>query len=385
MSRPLPSLVLCSLVVACRASQPSPPATAQPVVAAVAPVDAPPAAPAATATAPCRSALPFTAAPEAAPAPPPAPTDPVVLRACEAAVRPARARLAALLRPLAPDARAPIVDELTRCLGAGAGAWAFVIDRAETARNDAELTFTIHVRPVYVAPGGAMRRAGVALRIAAGTSSFVHSIEHRDVGVFDWDGDGRGELYFREEHSQHENGNAVARLDRAWTFAARGAEVREYAPEAARATAIRDVDSDGRPDLLLRSPWVDVGPCGIDDVDYPGPRLLLHSRPDGTFSADDEGAQGFVAHQCRERPAALISVPAGGGEMATADEPSYRIACARWWGRTAADVADEVTRTYPETPDGGDEPLRCFPRAELLRLAAVDPPQAFRLTCGDAH
>jgi len=150
------------------------------------------------------------------------------------------------------------------------------------------------------------------------------------------------------------------------------------------APAIRDVDGDGRPDVVLRSPRVAVGPCGMPDADDPGPLSVLHARPDGSFSPDDATAQAFIAHLCRERPTALFApwVDAQGEERPFED-PSHRVACARWWGRSAADVAAEVERSFPATVDADAPPLPCFPKSEMLRLAAIDPPQAFRLRCGE--
>jgi hypothetical protein len=47
----------------------------------------------------------------------------------------------------------------------------------------------------------------------------------------------------------------------------------------------------------------------------------------------------------------------------------------------AAEVAARVARAWPEGPDGGQSPAWCFPREELVRVARVDPPGAFRLSC----
>ena len=382
MRRLLPAFVAATVVVACRTA-PSPPPPAAPV-APLPPRVALPVAPAPPAAPVCRSALPFSPTPDDAPPPPPAaPVGPVVTRACDLAVRALHRRLDPIAGVLGEGWRDTVLGPLARCYGAGEGAWTFVVERGALRPPDEfhERTVSLDVRPIYLSADGSAPRAGTTLHLAGSTGVFFHAISLDQIGVFDWDGDGRGELYLHESHEQHENGNEVARLERCWTFNARDVAVREHAPEAARAVRIADVDGDGRPDLVLRSPWVDVGPCGLADIDFPGPLLLRHSRPDGTFAADDAAAHGFIAHQCRERPEGLIPATTSDGPDTPDTQPSYRVACARWWGRAADDVAAEVTRTYPEVPDGGDAPLPCFPRAELLRLAHIDPPLPFRLTC----
>ena len=345
MNRSPAAFVVCAFTLACRTSPPPP------TVVAVAPAAAPTVAaavlPPAVSAPLCRSALPFTPTPEATPVAPP-PTDPVVVRACALAVATARGRLLPRMASLDAQTRGAVLDPVTRCYAAGAGAWAFAVEQvtAHPSEHVVGRDFTVDVRPIYLRPDGHSLRAAVTRRVAAGRSPFRHDVAHQDFGVFDWDGDGRGELYFREVHDQSEGHNDVARLDRGWTFTARGAEVREFVPEAARSTAIRDVDGDGRPDAVLRSPWVNVGPCGLPDADYPGPLGVLHSRPDGSFSPDDATAQAFIAHQCRERPTTLFAPIVDAEENdVPSNDPPHRVACARWWGRSAADVADEIART----------------------------------------
>lgn len=365
MRHPLRLAVALSLA-ACRSTPPPP---------APAPVVAPPVVAACSA----EGAL----APHADDAPAPAPAaGAAVIRACGLVTEATRRRLTPLFAAVARERATTLLAPLVRCYGAAEGAWAFAVARAvRVPLPDAGgYTTEVDVRPVYVSADGRQRPGATLLRLTTSTARFAELVSVADVGVFDWDGDGRAELYFREGHEQEENGNEVGRRERWWTFAARGtAAPTEFAPEAARAVRVADVDGDQRPDLVLRSPWVAVGPCGIGDVDFPGPMLLLHSLRGGDFSGDDAAAHGYVARQCRERPARLIEGDPDNDHPA--DQAGYRVACARWWGRSAAQVAAEINRTYPPTPDGGDPPLRCFPQEELLRLAAIDPPQEFRLRC----
>ncbi len=311
------------------------------------------------------------------------PTAPAVLRACAAQAELTRARLAPALRSMAASARRAVVDSLTLCADAGDGAWTFDV----TVRPPREASvpgtrlYPLDLRAAYVAPDGATRVASVGATLAVSGARFAHTVRAAEVGVFDWDGDGRAELFFREAHDQEENGNDVARQNRWWAFAATGAEApREFAPEAARAMAIRDVDVDGRPDLELRSPWVAVGPCGIGDVDHPGPTLVLHSVAGGRF-VEDEVSHAWLARQCPERTTHYFRRLGEDGDTPAEWQPQTLIACARLYGDTAGEVAARVARTWPAGPDGGQSPAWCFPREELVRVARVDPPGAFRLAC----
>lgn len=358
-----------------------PPVAPPPIARAASAVDASVNAPAPVADAPCRSAH---ALPEGGFSPPAiaAPTAPAVVRACDATTRALRRRLEALLGPLDADSRSTLIAPLAQCYAAGAGAWTFAVAQATTSVPDESTgrVFAVRVRPVYLAADGVAHPGAAVLRVEAGVSQFVETVAVDRVGVVDWDGDGRGELYLHESHAQEEGGAEPSRLERWWTFTARDATPREYTALAARAAFILDVDGDRRPDLLLRSPWIAVGPCGIAEVDNPGPLVAMHARPDGAFDGDDDVAHAWIARACNERPSPLlVPVPEAPDPTDLRWQPSFRVACARWWGRSADDVAAEITRTYPR--DEASNPYLCFPREELLRIARIDPPSAFRLTC----
>jgi hypothetical protein len=330
-------------------------------------------------TSTCRSTLSFVPAHDA-PVATPLATAPRVLGACEALAASSRKRAARFIRPLSDEGRAETFDPLVRCYSAGEGAWTFEITSGRstrTASDDGDV-FALSVRPVFIQPNGITVASAVELQVTSGTAHFVLVTALRAPRTFDWDGDGRAELYFEQVHAQEENNAWVSRGDRFWIFTARGG-VREFNSAAMHANRIEDMNGDGRPDMVLESPWITAGPCGISEVYYPGPEVLLHSLPGGSFSSADSTAQGFLAHQCRARPERVISASAiEKGEAAA--YPPFLIGCARWWGRSAESIKEEIERTYPPQADGGGD-LGCFPRKELLRAALIDPPTDFRLTC----
>jgi hypothetical protein len=335
---------------------------------------------------PCRSALTFPPPRVAAPTSYAArrATAPAVVRACEVAARATRQRLATVLADYRDDDdRSRVSEPLVTCADAGEGAWTFsvTVGRRRPGELENEFVYPVTLRAVYVTAAGVARPSARTVSLVLGAAHFAHFATVADVGVFEWDGDGRAELFFREAHEQEENNNDAARATRWWIFTAAGATPpREYAREAAGASWIDDYDGDARPDLLLRSPWVAVGPCGLSTVDNDGPKPLLHATADGRFVEDDV-SHAWLASQCPARPHDLFD-GLGVDDAPASSQPQFRVACARLYGVSADEVAARVERTYPPAPSADVEsPAYCYPREELVRVARVDPPGAFRLGC----
>lgn len=339
----------------------------------------------------CRSALamPPPRVPERADAFAPRPaTAPAVVRTCESFARATRHRLSVAFETFNEFDRAHSLDPLLLCADAGDGAWTFsvTVGRRGPAALEGEFVYPATLRPVFVTAAGEARVSSRALSIIISNAHFTHAVVATDVGVFDWSGDGRAELFFHQSHEQEENQNSVDRASRWWTFAATGsASPREFARAASNAANIADYDRDGRPDILLRSPWVVVGPCGLSDVDNIGPRPLLHSVTDGRFVEDDV-SHAWLARQCPERPTSLFDgIGVDHDEWPNFDQPQVRVACARLYGASADTVAAQIAATYPPAPEGGDSPASCYPRDGLTSAARVDPPGAFRLSCDEVR
>ena len=108
---------------------------------------------------------------------------------------------------------------------------------------------------------------------------------------FDYDGDGTPEVAVYESRFDHTRSPQV-RLT-LWTY--QGGKVKPYPPSASLpAVGIRDVDEDGRPDLLLDTRDEELcDPPGPGLNCIPGahtslrPDAIAHSLPDGTFSTSD--------------------------------------------------------------------------------------------------
>lgn len=309
------------------------------------------------------------------------PTAAPVVRACGAATRAIRVAVDRALARIPNSDRELSLRPLTRCYAAGAGAWTFDVASAsvQSETNSDPTSFRIEVRPVYIDARGSVTRGSNTIRLAGGPSPYLGPVtEVGGVNVFDWDGDGTAELYLHEQHSEHEANTEASRQNRWWTFTSRGGSVREFSPLAARALRVEDVDGDRRPDFVLRSPWVLTGPCGVGDVDYVGPTLVAQSLGDGTFSTSNDVARAFVSSQCHQRPSVLFDGRDDTPEHIAREHPAFNIGCARFWGITADAIATAAERAYATL---GEERARCWPKAESLRLARVEPPEAFRLEC----
>lgn len=102
------------------------------------------------------------------------------------------------------------------------------------------------------------------------------------LALYDFDGDGEEEAILTE-HS-----TSLGRQERTvtiWTFKA--GRIAPYAPAWQRiAEAARDVDGDGRPDLLYRPYWGEKGNGGAE-------LALAHALPNGTFSTSDAAVAAF--------------------------------------------------------------------------------------------
>lgn len=184
--------------------------------------------------------------------------------------------------------------------------------------------------------------------------------------AFDWDGDGAPEVVLRVARYVFE----APEPDTVTLYTARGGVVRPYAPAQGfeRILAVEDVDADGRPDLILPSPWRHCDRCGMMGVWHDGPTLAAHALPDGTFSTRDDVARAWVMRQCER-------APRGGPDDAL---DVLDLACARAWGQppdavvaAARALALDQRRRDPER---AAQLEHCMSFHELAALAIVALP-----------
>jgi hypothetical protein len=287
-----------------------------------------------------------------------------------------------------PSATWPVLASLDWCAPTpSGGAWALHVDALAVERDPdtrAELlqgTFSL----VHATADGARTSArpwseGIAgpegnLVCAAGDECV--SID--TPSLFDHDGDGEPEVFVRVATERHRAPTTAH--GRLWTF--RDAAVDVYPPSRAWVVAaVRDVDADGRPDLLTHGHYATEapGPCGESPHAALGPLLAAHSLPDGRFSDADAAARRADRAQCPAATAdpagVVVSTPAGVDVAAT----FVRVVCARLWGASAAAVTQRVQAAGRALRSGG---RRCGQRAPgdldvLVEWAQAAPPVDLR-------
>ena len=142
---------------------------------------------------------------------------------------------------------------------------------------------------------------------------------------------------------------------------------------------LKDVDADGRIDLLTYAPFFGVFKqgCGvIDAFDAFGPRLLQHSLADGSFSDRDSVASSHAKQQCPAPPTHLLAFSEHGLDQRAT---FTNLACARLWNVPASAIDSErkasCGSTRPPLDTDCDAPRKC-PGEALAVLAAWAKTQA---------
>ncbi len=199
------------------------------------------------------------------------------------------------------------------------------------------------------------------------------------LSTFDYDSDGEPEVFVRVATERH--GAASTAHGRVWSF--REGAVDVYAPSRAWVVAaVRDVDGDGRPDLLTHERYVSEapGPCGEAPHTAVGPLLAVHSVTGGGFRLDDAAAKRSDRERCPRMTSAsdvVATTRDGAADVAATFE---RVVCARLWGVGAEAVRRRVEAGARALRAGG---RRCAAGAPsdvdvLLEWARQAPPVDLR-------
>jgi hypothetical protein len=210
-------------------------------------------------------------------------------------------------------------------------------------------------------------------------SAYAHIVPTAPV-LFDFDGDGIAEAVVVIQYDViDESGTDHTSSGRVWT--ARGDAITLFKPAGDIVVEeARDVDGDGRPDLITHERYEGVAyiNCGSQDgYSVFGPLLLMHSLADGTFSRDDAAALAFAKRECPNllRP---VIVPAEGFEdkvMVDIRKSAKNIACARLRGADKQSLLSEIeTQCYRLN----ENCVTCDSKELLQRWATIDPPLRIR-------
>jgi len=149
--------------------------------------------------------------------------------------------------------------------------------------------------------------------------------------VFDFDGDGHDELYFPW-------GQRGPDIEYGKLLSFRRNVIVDYPHFGGMIHDMRDVDGDGRPDVLTHWPFVSFDK---EPVAY-GPLLCAHSLPDGRFSFEDEVAKQFALRSCPRSPT-TVAVESSGAIVR--EKTLFNGAWGLLWGRTPTDLRTELDAT----------------------------------------
>ncbi len=263
-----------------------------------------------------------------------------------------------------------------RCVGDGGGAWLLAVESMRRADEG----FAGSFRVVRVGADG--RAVRTSLVDDFGT---MKSGERRGAAItasVDIDGDGAFELLLTSQghYAGGEDASSAAHL-----YRLAGKQLSEVPLPLAKGlptslVEVSDVDGDGRPDLIVESPFsLDVD-CTLDGT-ASGPRLLLHGGPGG-FVVDDEVTQNFARRECAGTSlATLVTLPASlpdSDSREGAARTIRAIGCARLGGAPASEVKEQLRREVPADPHAA-----CVSTLEQLSAAAdvVPPLTVSRLAC----
>lgn len=203
-----------------------------------------------------------------------------------------------------------------RCVDAEGGAWVIeIVSLTTTFHNDDAPSLTVRWAPRWIGNDGRDARLSPSLTLTE------LQCDHDELALFgttDYDNDGRGELVMHRVHywCGDGDGDDAGPLEvytaRDGSGAADGGDagaplsVSAFAlpPHVHGVTSARDLDGDGRLDLLDTA-WYGETTCdpaavGTDsDAIWPVP---VHARADGSFVYDDAITRGIVARWCEGTP-----------------------------------------------------------------------------------
>ena len=260
-------------------------------------------------------------------------------------------RQAQLLRDTTPLVEADgelSPDFHSYCVPAGGGrVWSHLVSDARLVKGTVRAQWS-----AVIAEPGVILATGP--KLAYDLTTVFSTFEDPPFLHFDYDGDGTDEFFHFVAEAEHGSG-AYARISsELWTYR-EGRVVRyEGAPEHAR--LVRDLDHDGRPDLLFPGPYQGLfaypGYCdggvfdAATDPENGSAIFVAHSLPDGSFSTTDEVAAAALKERC---PA-----PPDFSQANTEVEISSAIRCARAHGapanaleRTVAEACKRIAPTCP--------------------------------------
>jgi hypothetical protein len=190
------------------------------------------------------------------------------------------------------------------------------------------------------------------------------------AGTYDFDGDGTDEALLVAGQSEFRSTGWV----RAEVLTFKGGSIQAYKPAPRGVLGMRDMDCDGRPDLLYDEPFSldTVGCRGPVHSSMLGPTFVAHGLSGGTFSLDDPVAQHTEQGVAQQRPPSPDD----------ADPDAWLLPYVRYariHGTPSEALIEQVRKTCrpskrSEARCTGPHPGVCFDHPTILNWARAKPP-----------
>lgn len=292
------------------------------------------------------------------------------------------------VEPTPPDEALPTPEEVCEawasehrgwCEPMGAGAWWMELEGEPTDCGEQGIP-----------PEGEEGRLRIGYSAVDGAEAMMEwrdfddcetHVRYRISAHHDYDGDDHHEALVLREESYVDGGDTYRRL---LTFNGRAIVSFDRLPSiAGEVYELRDVDEDGRPDVVTRGPH-QSGPHETDCCSHSfrgGPMTLWHALPDGTFSRSDAVATDYLREACPAPDAPFFS-PDEWRQIYRGEvddywpDPEVPARCLRLHGRTAEQIRSRALAERAATPcvgedvwcEGADQVV-----ATITAVADVDP------------
>jgi hypothetical protein len=190
-----------------------------------------------------------------------------------------------------------------------------------------------------------------------------------DLSPYDYDGDGAPEIIVKLRGKYHEG----EEFSRGRIYTLKAGKIARYSPaNGLDFDEARDVDGDGRPDLVVHGPYTSsLEYCGSGfGYRVTGPPLIAHARPDGSFSLDDDAAKKAAREACPSKPKHIVEK----GKESDTGANARNVACARIRGVSTAELHKRIAAECRPSKSKDVCPADACTDADLLRSWAALPP-----------
>jgi hypothetical protein len=193
-----------------------------------------------------------------------------------------------------------------QCWPAGLGSYALALKALHGKGEGATRQHHFELEVVRVDVEGARKSTSFG-NVDAAPGGF----ELAPLQVYDYDDDGRNELIVPYELKATDGGAPPSFPPAIWTFNDAGVSPYAKAPAVSGGIGVEQLEFDMRPDFGTYGPFVAYlgSDCGAKTCPprLTGPKLYLHSTPEGGFTDKDDAAKNALKRAaCQNKPVALV-------------------------------------------------------------------------------